>query len=58
MSARPLADQIARAEAFAARHLGNYNEAMEAGRTKSAEAMLVKAQYWLDRANTLRGWGS
>jgi hypothetical protein len=53
-----LADRIAHAEALAARYLGNYNEALEAGRSKAAEKLLVKAQYWLDRANTLLGNGS
>lgn len=50
-------DQITHAEAMAARYLGNYNEELEAGRTKGAEKMLAKSQHWLDRANTLRGWG-
>lgn len=52
---RPLTDRIAHAEALAARYLGNYNEENEAGRTKGAEKMLAKSQYWLDRANVLRG---
>jgi len=54
-SKRPLADRVAHAEAMAARYLGNYNEELEAGRSKGAEKMLAKSQYWLDRANTLRG---
>ena len=32
------------------------NEALEAGRAKSAEKALAKSQYWLDVANKLRGW--
>ena len=57
-SKRPLAEQIAHAEAMASRYLGNYNEELEAGRPKGAEKMLAKSQYWLDRANDLRGQGS
>jgi len=49
--------RIAHAEAMSARYLGNYNEELAAGRTKGAEKMLAKSQYWLDRANKLRGWG-
>ena len=55
---RPTADRIAHAEAMAARYLGNYNEAVEAGRPKTAEKMLAKSQHWLDVANDLRGWGA
>ena len=55
---RPLSDRIAHAEALAARYLGNYNAALEAGRSKGAEKQLVKSQYWLDRANALRGNGA
>jgi hypothetical protein len=48
-------DRIVDAEARSSRYLGNYNEEIEAGRTKSAEKMLAKSQYWLDIANKLRG---
>lgn len=54
---RTVAERIVHAEAMSARHLGNYNEALAAGRAKGAEKMLVKSQYWLDVANKLRGWG-
>jgi hypothetical protein len=50
-------DRIAHAEAMSARHLGNYNEAVSAGRASAAEKMLAKSQHWLDVANKLRGWG-
>jgi hypothetical protein len=50
-------ERIARAEALSSRYLGNYNEAVAAGRAKSAEKLLSKSQYWLDVANKLRGWG-
>jgi hypothetical protein len=55
--ARTLQEKIVHAEMMAARYLGNYNAAMEAGRAKSAEKLLAKSQHWLDRANDLRGWG-
>ena len=55
---RPLPERIAHAEALSARYLGNYNEDLEAGRHARAEKMLAKSQYWLDRANVLRGDGS
>jgi hypothetical protein len=54
---RSVEERIARAEALSARYLGNYNEALEAGRMKSAEKLLAKSQHWLDVANNLRGWG-
>lgn len=53
---RTIEERIAHAEAMSARYLGNYNEALEAGRTIAAETLLVKAQHWLDVANKLRGW--
>lgn len=49
-------ERIAHAEMMSARYLGNYNEALEANRAKSAEKALAKSQYWLDVANKLRGW--
>lgn len=54
---RAVEERIVHAEALSARHLGNYNEALAAGRTKGAEKLLAKSQYWLDVANKLRGWG-
>lgn len=56
-SMKPLTERIAHAESMSARYLGNYNEEMEAGRTKGADKMLAKSQYWLDVANKLRGNG-
>lgn len=53
---RTIEERIAHAEAMSARYLGNYNEALEVGRTIAAETLLVKAQHWLDVANKLRGW--
>lgn len=53
---RTVQERIAHAEAMSAQHLGNYNEALAAGRTSAAEKMLSKAQHWLDVANKLRGW--
>lgn len=55
--AKTVEERISHAEMMSARYLGNYNEDMEAGRTVRAEKMLAKSQYWLDRANDLRGWG-
>jgi hypothetical protein len=58
MRSKPsLEDRIAHAEAMSSRHLGNYNEALAAGRTKSAKKLLAKAQHWLDVTNKLRIWG-
>ena len=54
--AKTVEERIVHAEAMSSRYLGNYNEALEAGRTKSAEKMLAKSQHWLDVANKLRGW--
>ena len=54
---RTLEQRIVHAEAMASRYLGNHNAELEAGRTKGAEKMLAKSQYWLDMANKLRGWG-
>ena len=54
---RTVEERITHAEAMSARYLGNYNEELAAGRTKGAEKMLSKSQYWLDVANNLRGWG-
>ena len=54
---RTVGERLVHAEAMSSRYLGNYNEALEAGRTKAAEKLLTKSQYWLDVANKLRGWG-
>jgi hypothetical protein len=53
---RTVEERVAHAEAMSSRHLGNYNEALEAGRVKDAEKQLAKSQHWLDVANKLRGW--
>jgi len=55
---RSLIDQISHAEAEASRHLGNYNDHVEAGREHAAKRSGDAAQRWLDRANDLRGNGS
>jgi hypothetical protein len=54
--AKTVEERIAHAEAMSSRYLGNYNAALETGRTKQAEKLLAKSQYWLDAANRLRGW--
>lgn len=48
-------DRIVHAEAMSARYLGNYNEALAAGRASAAAKL--QSQHWLDVANDLRGWG-
>ncbi len=52
-------EQVADAEARSAGWLGIYNEYNERGlgKTAAAQAALRKSQFWLDRANKLRGWG-
>lgn len=50
-------EKIIRAEELGNRHLGNANEAAERGNRAKAEKLYEKSQYWLDRANELRGWG-
>ena len=57
IKAKTADERINHAEAMSSRYLGNYNEDLAAGRTKGAEKMLAKSQYWLDMANKLRGWG-
>lgn len=49
-------EKIVEAEARCARYLGDANEAAEGGNATKAEKLYDKAQYWLDRANKLRGW--
>lgn len=53
-SEQSTAEKIAHAEARAATWLAKANEQRERGR--SAEASDAKSQYWLDRANKLRGY--
>lgn len=50
-------DKIIRAEELGSRHLADANEAAERGNRQKAEKLYEKSQYWLDRANKLRGWG-
>lgn len=49
-------EKIVEAEARCARYLGDANEAAEQGKKAKAERLYEKSQYWLDRANKLRGW--
>lgn len=58
MNAKSLSEKIADAEANASRHLADFNELNERGRgnSKKAQEHCRKGQYWLDRANVLRGW--
>lgn len=44
------------AEAHASRHLADGNEARERGNAAKAAEHDRKGQFWLDRANRLRGW--
>jgi hypothetical protein len=48
---------IIAAEELGNRHLADANEAAERGKLVKAERLYQKSQYWLDRANELRGWG-
>lgn len=50
-------EKIVRAEDFGSRYLADANEAAEQGKQAKAEKLYEKGQYWLDRANKLRGWG-
>ncbi len=58
MKAKSLSEKIADAEAHASRHLADFNELDEQGKgtSKKAQEHCRKGQYWLDRANELRGW--
>ncbi len=44
-------------EMRAAKWLADGNAADEAGKTAKAERCYEKSQYWLDKANKVRGWG-
>lgn len=52
---KPLAERILNAETLASRWLADANEAREVGKAKRAEECDAKSQFWLDRANYLRG---
>ncbi|MGX7874416.1 hypothetical protein ACVDG5_018140 [Mesorhizobium sp. ORM6] len=54
---RPLEDRILEAEEWGSRYLADANEASEKGQKAKAEKLYDKGQFWLDRANKLRGWG-
>jgi len=56
MASQTQQDKIADAEANGSRWLADANEASEAGKKDKAEKLYAKSQYWLDRANKLRGW--
>ncbi len=49
-------EKIIEAEDRGSRYLADANEASEAGKKNEAEKLYDKGQYWLDRANKLRGW--
>lgn len=49
-------EKIVEAEDRANKWLGNANEAQERGDKAKEEKYLKKCQYWLDRANKLKGW--
>ncbi|TIU88843.1 MAG: hypothetical protein E5W06_00310 [Mesorhizobium sp.] len=53
---RTLHERIIDAEERGSRHLADANEAAEKGHKDKAEKLYDKGQYWLDRANKLRGW--
>lgn len=52
-----LHQRILDAEERGSRHLADANEASEAGKKDKAERLYERSQFWLDRANRLRGWG-
>ena len=54
---KPLSERIAQAEAMAAKWLADANEYAEKGNSRKAEQCEARCQFWLDRANNLRGWG-
>lgn len=56
--AKDLHERIVEAESRAGMHLGNHNEEKARGALKAAETSLRKSQWWLDRANDLRGYGA
>lgn len=51
-------DLASTAEAWGSMWLARFNELNEAGKgdTKKAQHCLERSQYWLDKANELRGW--
>lgn len=53
---KPLSERIVDAEARSGTALADANEAAERGAKATAERLYQRSQYWLDKANTLRGW--
>jgi len=53
---KSIEERIIDAEERGNRYLADANEAAELGKTNKAEKLYEKGQYWLDRANRLRGW--
>lgn len=53
---KPLAQRILEAETRGNQYLADANEASERGYRNKAERLWGKGQYWLDRANLLRGF--
>ncbi len=51
-----LNEKINDAEDPGSRYLADANEAAEQGNQAKADKLYEKGQYWLDRANRLRGW--
>lgn len=49
-------DKIIEAEARCGKWLADGNEYEERGEREKAEKCYAKSQFWLDRANKLRGW--
>ena len=54
---RTVAERALDAEVRSSQWLADGNEANEAGQHEKAERCYAKSQYWLDRANHLRGFG-
>jgi hypothetical protein len=54
--AKTVEERAIDAEERGSHWLAEANELAEAGKTAQAEKLYDKSQYWLDRANKLRGW--
>lgn len=57
MPTKTLSQKIDDAEERGNRYLADANEAAEKGNQAKADKLYEKGQFWLDRANKLRGWG-
>jgi hypothetical protein len=53
---KTIEEKITDAETLGNRWLADANEAAERGYKAKAEKCFAKGQFWLDRANKLRGW--